>query len=238
MKNRCCRLSFIVTLTLANYSLIMPGCRKSAIESDSKSEEICELTRQVAALQVRRPDGLIKTITLDEALNQPHNDKQEHHATAQNADSPKMKDHQQELCLGVITGYAAIRYAVDNLFPNEIPEANDFDIMAMGPMDGTWEVFELYTGRELKRHQTPEAMNLKSFTFVAKRVSTDKKITFTLCTELIPKTFFELKQQGATCSDPTLKRIKQQSAINILSIEPNKCFQTIDFSSGQNEQHR
>jgi hypothetical protein len=238
MKKRRYMLRFIVALTLTNYFLVVPGCSKSASEPDSKSAEVGELIKQVAALQVRRPDGIIKTITLAEALHRPHNDKHEHHATAQNTDSPQTEHQHQELCLGVVTGYAAIRYAVDGLFPNEIPEANDFDIMAVGPMDGAWDVFELYTGRELSRYQTQEALNLKSFTFVAKRISTDKRITFRLCNGLIPETFFELKKQGATCSDPTLKKIKEQGTINILSTGPNNCFQTVDVFSGQNEQNR
>jgi len=229
MKKKRYMLKFIVTLILTNYFLVVPSCSKSASESDSKSAEIGELIKQVVALQVRRPDGLIKTITLAEALNRPHNDKHEHHATAQNIDSPQTGHHHEGPCLGVVTGYAAIRYAVDRLFPNEIPEANDFGIMAMGQMDGAWEVFELYTGRELSRYQTQEALNLKSFTFVAKRISTDKRITFRLCNGLIPEMFFELKKQGATCSDPMLKKIKKQGTINILSTGSNNCFQTIDF---------
>jgi len=57
MRKRWYMLRFIVTLTLTNYLLVVPGCSKSASESDSKSAESYELSEQVAELQVRRPGG-------------------------------------------------------------------------------------------------------------------------------------------------------------------------------------
>lgn len=239
MKKRRSMLRCIVALTLTSYFLAVPGCLKSAGGPNSKSATDRQLIKQVAPLQVRRPGGPVETITLAEALR--HHDEHEHPTTAQNTqntDSLQTRHPRQKLCLGVVTGYAAIRYAVDRLFPDSVPEASDFDIMAMGPMDGTWEVFELYTGRELNRYHSEEALHLRSFGFVAKRISTDRWIAFRLRAGLIPETFFELKKQGAACSDPRLEETKKQGIINMLSIGPDKCFQAIDSLSEHDEPQR
>lgn len=210
MKNAQQLLRFVITLTLMICLPVLPGCGESGSESDSKSTEIDEFSKQTAPLQICRVGGDIETITLAQATRRHH--------------------HHEGLCLCVLTGYQAIRYAVAELFAGEVPEANDFDIKVMGTMDGTWDVLELYTGRKSNRYQSREELNLKSFTFVAKRVSINKAIAFRLRTGLIPEKFFELKNQGITCSDPALKKVKRQAAINILSIEPSRCFESLDSS--------
>jgi hypothetical protein len=73
-------------------------------------------------------------------------------------------------------------------------------------------------------------MDLRSFTFTAKRKSTDQLITFRIRPGLIPEEFFELKNQGASCSDADLKKVKQKALLSILSIEPNDCFYIVGYS--------
>lgn len=241
MKNVWYVLLSITIFTLPITFLVLPGCSKSGTESDSKSTEIYKLSAQIVPLQIRRYGGVIETITLSHAMDWHHHREHKQHNKSHSKTFPELSDttakeephgsdSRHPLCLGVLTGYQAIRYAVDGLFGREIPDVNDFDIRVNGPMEGVWDVINLYTGRKLNFDGKLQKMDLQSFTFTAKRESTDQLITFRIRPGLIPKEFFELKNQGATCSDDDLKKVKQKALLSILSIEPNDCFQIVGSS--------
>ncbi len=241
MKNVWYVLLFITIFTLPTPFLVLPGCSKSGTESDSKSTKIYKLSAQIAPLQIRRSGGVIETITLSQVMDWHHHREHKQYNKSHSktflelSDTTTKEDLQSSdshhpLRLGVLTGYQAIRYAVGELFGREIADANDFDIRVNGPMEGVWDVINLYTGRKLKFDGKLQKMDLRSFTFAAKRKSTNQLITFCIRQGLIPKEFFELKNQGASCSDADLKKVKQKVLLSILSIEPNDCFQIVGSS--------
>jgi len=221
--------NFVVALVLTSSFLFLPGCGKSGSESDGKSTKIKELSKQITPLQIRRSGENIETVTLNQAMawHETHEHEHEHE---HGDDSPEAatQDSPSPLCLGVSTGYQAIRYAVDELFPEGVPEVSDFNIKVSGPMDGVWDVMSLYTGKELKFDGEPQEMGLKSFIFTARRISQDKSLVFCLKQGLIPEEFFTLKNQGATCDNPALGKMKQQALLNILSAEPEDCFEAVE----------
>jgi hypothetical protein len=100
-------------------------------------------------------------------------------------------------------------------------------------MDGVWDVMSLYTGKNLQFTEEPQKMDLTSFTFTAKRLSSGKSLTFCLREGFVPEEFFTLKNQGATCGNPQLRVVKQQALLNILSTEPENCFQVIDANTSK-----
>jgi len=228
MKKEWYAKTFIVASILTSSLLVVQGCKKS----DDKAIKIIELSRQIAPLQIRRSGENIEIVTLIQAMAWHESHEQEHGGNATGAAATSAQEEMQDspghLCLGVSTGYQAIRYAVDELFPEGVvPEASDFDIKVSGPMDGVWDVMSLYTGKELKFDGEPQEMGLESFTFTARRISQDKSLLFCLRLGLIPEEFFALKNQGATCASPALGKVKQQALLNVLSAEPKDCFQVI-----------
>lgn len=237
MKKRCAPW-FTIALALVICFLVVSGCKESQGEPDGKSSEMHELVERIAPLQVRRVGDGIDTITLNQAMDwheshehkQDTPEKQTAVSVEEKIQTPQSHHH---LCLGVVTGYQAIRYAVDKLFPDEVPEANDFDIKVSGSMDGVWDIMSFYTGRELMFDGEPKELDLKSFTFTARRISQDKSIIFRIRRGLIPDEFFVLKNHGATCSSPELRKVKKQALLNILSADVSECFESLDFSITQ-----
>jgi hypothetical protein len=227
MTKESCVKNFIVVLISAGCLFVTDGCKKT----DDKAIKIGELSSQIAPLQAGRIGENIETITLNQAMIW--------HEALENNTSAESISNQQEspghLCMGVLVGYQAIRYAVDQLFGQSVPQASDFEISVTGPMDGVWDMMSLYTGKELRFEGEPQPMDLKSFTFTARKISEDKSLVFGLRPGIIPEEFFELKNQGATCGNPELSKIKQQALLNILSVEPDKCFEVInnDSDAGQ-----
>jgi len=222
MKKELYVKTLIIALVLTICVLAVQGCKKS----DDKATKIIELSRQIVPLQICRVGENIETITLNQAINW-HEDHEHEDAVAPVEEEAHGSQDHHHMCLGVVTGYQAIRYAVDELFPEGIPEASDFDIKVSGPMDGVWDVMSLYTGRELKFDGELQEMDFKSFTFTARRFSQDKSLIFCIRQGLIPEKFFALKNQGATCGNPALGKVKQQALLNVLSAEPKDCFQII-----------
>ncbi|MCK4905109.1 hypothetical protein KAS42_02535 [bacterium] len=217
----------VVALTIC--LLVAESCKKS----DDKAVKIIELSRQIVPLQICRDEKNVETITLNQAMNWHENHEHEQHKLEKETAIPSEEEIQtsqkhHHFCLGVLTGYQAIRYATDELFQEDVPKTSDFDIKVSGSMNGVWDIMSFYTGRELKFEGDPKKINLESFTFTAKRISQNKFLVFRLQRGLIPKEFFELKNQGATCSSPALRKVKQQALLNILSAEPKDCFQVIN----------
>ncbi|MCD4831840.1 MAG: hypothetical protein K8R02_08585 [Anaerohalosphaeraceae bacterium] len=228
--------NFAVALVLTGCLLVLPGCGKSGNESDGKAAKIEKLSRQIAPLKVCKADENIETITLNQAMawheSHEHDHDHEHNAAETDSASAQEETHASHaphhLCLGVSTGYQAIRFAAGELFPEGVANASDFDIKVSGPMDGVWDVMSLYTGRELEFDGKLKEMGLKSFTFTARRISQDKSIVFCLRSGMIPEEFFALKNQGATCGHQELGIVKRQALLNVLSAEPKDCFQIIN----------
>jgi hypothetical protein len=221
MKKEWYMKRIVVVLVLTSCLLVVDSCKKS----DETGIKIIELSSQIAPLQTYRTGKNIETITLNQAMVW-------HEAHEKNAPDATTTSTQEEIphhfCLGVAAGYQAIRYAVDELFLESVPQASDFDIKVSGPMDGVWDIMSLYTGRELKFESEPKKLDLESFTFTAKRISKDKSLVFRLQQGMIPEKFFTLKNQGATCSNPDIRKVKQQALLNILSVEPKDCFRVVD----------
>jgi len=229
MKKEWYMKKIIGALVLTICLLVVEGCKKS----DDKAIKIIELSRQIVPLQICRVGENIESITLNQAMNWHENHEHEQHTLEKEAAVPVEEEIQtsqshHHFCLGVLTGYQAIRYATDELFQEDIPKASDFDIKVSGSMDGVWDVMSLYAGRELKFDGEPQKMDLESYTFTAKRISQDKSLIFRIRQGLIPEEFFVLKNQGATCSSPALRKIKEQALLNILFTEPKNCFQVVD----------
>lgn len=207
------------------------GCKKS----DDGEAKVIELSRQVAPLQVCRADKNIKTITLTQAMDWHESHELEYQMPDEEVvesiagESQTIQPH--HFCLGVVIGYKAIRYATNELFQEDIPNASDFDIKVNGPMDGIWDVMNLYTGKNLRFGGELQKIDLTNYAFTAERFSLDKSFTFRLREGLIPEEFFVLKNQGATCGNPRLREVKQRALLNILSAEPEICFQAIDTNS-------
>jgi hypothetical protein len=211
----------VVVLVLTSCLLVVDGCK----EADDKAVIITELISEKEPLQANRAEKGIETITLNQAMSW--------HETHENKVSDATTTSAQEkapqhLCLGVAVGYQAIRYTVDELFPESIPQASDFDIKVSGPMDGVWDIMSLYTGRDLKFESEPKKLDVESFTFTAKRISKGKSLVFRLRQGMIPRAFFTLKNQGKTCGNPDVRKVKQQALLNILSVEPKDCFRIVD----------
>ncbi len=189
-------------------------------------------------LRVRGEDGNVKTITFARMMAWHH--EHEHHdgdssdaasraTPASSSSRPKEAEHDDGLCIGVATGYQAIRYATGRLFPNQTPKASDFDISVAGAMRGVWDAISLHAGKKLAppKGQRKKKLSLESFTFTARRISTGESLAFRLRSGLIPPEFFRLKNSGATCDDPALNRIKDRVVRKILSLTPEECFETI-----------
>jgi len=229
MKKEWYMKTIIGALVLTICLLVVEGCKKS----DDKAIKIIELSRKIVPLQICRVGENIETITLNQAMNWHENHEHEQHTLEKEVAVPVEEEIQtsqshHHFCLGVLTGYQAIRYATDELFQEDMPKASDFDIKVSGSMDGVWGVMSFYTSRELKFEGEPKKMDLGSYTFTAKRISKGKSLVFCLRSGMIPEEFFALKNQGATCSSPALRKVKQQALLNILSAEPEDCFQVID----------
>jgi formylmethanofuran dehydrogenase subunit E len=231
MKKEFYLKTLIVTLMVGLCLISLNGCKKSS----DKTVKTIELIVQIEPLKICRIGSDIETITLNQAMKWHESHEHEQHtleketATTPEAEMQTPQEH-QHFCLGVLTGYQAIRYATDKLFQDGIPKASDFDIKVSGSMNGVWDVLSLYTGRELKFDGQPEKMGLESYTFTAKRIDQNKVLIFRLRQGLISEEFFKLKNQGATCSDPAIRKIKQQALLNILSTEPEKCFDIININ--------
>ncbi|RPI58476.1 MAG: hypothetical protein EHM48_10110 [Planctomycetaceae bacterium] len=188
----------------------------------SSTRSNTEALPQVDPLQVRRANGVVQDIRIADAMAYHH--RHEDHADTPSSDE---QDHEHELCIGVVSGYQAIRFAGARLFPNGTPDASDIELSARGGMPGVWDVFELYTGREMVRPArqvgTP-SISPASFTFEAKQISTDQSISFRLREGLIPARFYELKAQGMGCDVPEVNEVKSRAARLILNTPPTDCF--------------
>jgi hypothetical protein len=220
------------TFLSAMFFLSVYGCKKQ----DGQEAKLNELCKQIVPLQICGTDKNTKTFTLIQAMDWHEGHESEHHAVEQNTIEPVSEETHQEqhhFCLGVVIGYQAILYATNELFQDGIPQASDFDINVKGPMDGVWDVMSLYTGKNLQFTGEPQKMDLTSFTFTAKRLSSGKSLTFCLREGFVPEEFFTLKNQGATCGNPQLRVVKQQALLNILSTEPENCFQVIDANTSK-----
>ena len=238
MKKKWSMKRFVVVLVLVSGFLFVSGCSKSGDESEDNSAKILELSRQIVPLQICRVGKKIETITLSQAMAWHESHEHEHghgheHDTAEEQTAGTVEEkiqthqHHHHLCLGVVTGYQAIRYATGELFGEDVPQASDFDIKVSGSMDGVWDVMSFYTGRELEFEGEPKELDLESFTFTAKRISKDKSIIFRIRRGLIPDEFFVLKNQGATCSSSELRTVKKQALLNILSADAKGCFESL-----------
>jgi hypothetical protein len=145
-------------------------------------------------------------------------------------------EHHEGLCAGVSAGYQAIRYATVLLFPDEIPSASDIELSVAGSMPGVWDMLDLYTGRELTRPKAlSKGLSLEGFVFTGRRVSTGQRLRFRLREGLIPKAFFDLKNQGAGCDASEVKRLKARAARSILSRSPQECFERLGLPDERSE---
>ena len=225
-KTRIATLTIIAVLVAAGFVLIQPGC--------TNPSDVQQISAQTEPLRVRRSGGKVETITFAQAMEW-HHDHEDHAGAVTSAtpaktakDKPADDHHDDGLCIGVATGYQAIRYAGGRLFPDKTPNAKDFELSVAGSMRGVWDVMRLYTGRKLTRPKKKAGkMSLKSFTFTARRISTGKTLTFRLRPGLIPAEFFAMKNRGVSCGDEALEALKKQAARKILSITPQECFEPV-----------
>jgi hypothetical protein len=208
--------TIIAALCLLTGVLGQAGC--------SRSSDVKALSNRVEPLRVCRPDGDVESITIAEAMayHHAHEDHDTHTATGDHSET----QHEDEICVGVATGYQAIRYAAGILFPGETPKASDVELSVAATMAGLWDIMDLYAGRELTRPSVKqETMSLESFVFTARRVSTGKTLVFRLREGLIAPEFFELKNRGVSCDDDALTTLKKRAALKVLSAPPPECFE-------------
>jgi len=205
----------IAALFLSAGILSQPGCCTSG---DAQM-----LSRHLEPLHVCSAGGKTESITFAQAMAWHHAREQEH-AKQTPASSPsrserKDAEHDDGLCMGVATGYQAIRYAAGMLFPGETPNASDFELSVTGAMPGLWDILDLYAGRKLARPKAKQKkMSLESFTFTATRVSEGKLLSFRLRDGLIPPEFFDLKNRGETCDSPEVVHLKERAVRKILML--------------------
>ena len=224
-KTRIATLTIIAALVATGFVLTQPGCRSAS--------DVQKISAKTEPLRVRRSGGKVETITFAQAMDYHH--AHEDHAGTVTSATPKKSskaepedDHDDGLCVGIATGYQAIRYTAGALFPDETPSDADFELSVAGAMRGVWDVMKFYTGRELaKPKKKAKGMSLKSFTFKARRISTGKTLTFRLRAGLIPTEFFAMKNRGVSCGDEALEALKKQAARKILSITPQECFEPL-----------
>ncbi len=224
-KTQLATLTIIAAVGAAGFVLVQPGC--------ANPSDVQQISAKTEPLRVRRIGGKVQTITFSQAMDF-HHEHEDHtgavtSATPAKTDkAPEDHDHDDGLCVGVATGYQAIRFATGALFPGETPDAKDFELSVAGAMRGVWDVLDLYAGRKLTRPKAGQKkMSLASFTFTARRISTGKTLTFRLRDGLIPAEFFAMKNRGVSCGDAGLERIKKQAARKILSTPPTECFETV-----------
>lgn len=196
------------------------GCSKK----QPASEEISILLSQMKPLRVRENET-VRTITLDQAIAW-HEDREHSHEDAEQDGTQSRHSH--SVCLGVLAGFQAIHYAHQNLYAGQVPSAADFSLEVTGPMDGVWDVISLYSGKDLSFDGEMKPMDINSFTFTAHSESQDRTIRFRLKDEIIPTEFFILKNQGATCGDPEIGKIKQQILLSLLNRKSGECFAAIN----------
>ncbi len=226
-KTRLATLTIIAAVVAAGFVLVQPGC--------TNPSNVQQISAKTEPLRVRRPGGKVQTITFAQAM-EFHHEHEDHAGTVTSATPKKSSkakpeddhDHDDGLCIGIATGYQAIRYAAGRLFPGETPNAKDFELSVAGSMRGVWDVLDLYAGRKLTRPKTKQKkMSIESFTFTASRISTGKTLTFRLRSELISADFFTLKNRGVSCGDAKLEVLKKQAARKILSAHPEECFECL-----------
>ncbi len=204
--------------------LSQSGC---SISGDAES-----LSRRLEPLCICREGEKVEKITFVQAMAWHHAHEVDHpqktHTPSLVQSDQKEAEHDDGLCVGVATGYQAVRYAAEMLFSGETPKASDFELSVAGYMPGVWDIFDLYTGEKLARPKAKQKkMSLDSFTFKARRVSTGRQLSFRLRDGLITQEFFDLKNSGATCDSPELERLKKQAARKILTNSPRECFELI-----------
>ena len=205
----------IVTLVIAAvFAIAHPGC-------STPDPGVGQLSEQLEKLRVRRSGGRVETISFAQAMDWHHK-----HETPHADAAHSHEDHDEEICVGIATGYQAIRFATGKLFAGQTPGDSDLEMSVAGAMRGVWDVMTLYAGRKLKRSQTRQKkMSLAGFAFTATRLSSGATLTFSLRRGLIPPEFFAMKNRGVTCGDAALERLKKKAALKILSLPPEKCFE-------------
>ena len=212
---------FVLLFTVAGL-LIFTGCG----DQEDISNTIASLRAKLMPLEMLDADGRIRQITLSRAeqWHEAHELEEEHAES-----SPEDHSQSPHQCLGVLTGYRAIQFAAQQLYDKgETPQAGDFEISVAGSMVGVWDVMGLYLDQEIHFEGEAEPLAIESFTFTAERKSTGRTIVFRLREGLIPEKYFDLKNSGATCGDPELGRIKQNTTLNILSAALRDCFIIIE----------
>ena len=221
----------LLLITGLAIGLGLPGCSKS----DSSQAEIAKLRNQIPPLKIADADGAIRTITLDQAMQWHETREMGHESVAGDHDHSNIDDHpvKPPLCLGVLAGYQAIRYATEQLYGTQTPNAADFEIQISGPVDGAWDMMSLYRGVDATFEGDVTLLSRESFVFTAKRVSEDRVIVFQLREGFIPEKFYPLKNAGATCGDKQLSQLKQQALLNLLSATPKGCFEKIDHPGNE-----
>ncbi len=176
-------------------------------------------------LRVRRADSQVETITLADAMAKHHG--LDHHHDHADHDHADHEHHAGDVCIGVGVGYQAVRYTCQKLFPNEIPASNDLELASVGNMRGTWDLFDLFLDKTHTRPVSEESkMSLSDFVFTAKRRSTGKTVTFRLRKNILPREFFQMKNQGIGCDNQKLRALKQQAVNTLLTNTPEDCFET------------
>lgn len=203
--------------------LALPGC--------GTAPDVQELSEQLEPLRVRRTGGKVESITFAQAMDWHHRHEHQEEPSTEAASSDTSAghsddDHHDGVCVGVATGYQAIRYAAGRLFTDEIPDASDLAMSVRGPMRGIRDMLTLYSGTKPPPAEPKnQKMSPASFTFTARRVSTGRTLTFRLRDGLIPSRFFTLKNRGVSCGHRELEALKAKAARKILSLPPQECFE-------------
>lgn len=218
MKMRNTKIVILVIATV--FALAYSGCSEP-------NPGVGQLSEQLEKLQVSRSGGRVETISFAQAMDWHHKHETPHAHASESAHSHE-HDDDDEICVGIATGYQAIRFATGKLFAGQTPGDSDFEMSVAGAMRGVWDVMTLYAGRKLNRSQKRQKkMSLAGFVFTAKRLSNGATLTFSLRPGLIPAEFFAMKNRGVTCGDAALERLKKKAALKILSLPPEECFEIL-----------
>ena len=134
------------------------------------------------------------------------------------------------LCFGVTSGYLSLKFAISELFREEIPRADDFRITAKGNMcGGVMDMYSLYFGKKISRQETTGS-NQKELVFTAERFSTGKKIIFKYNLKVIPEMeeFILAKSNPEKFKDVDFMRLKREISMKLFSIKDFSYFEKIE----------
>jgi hypothetical protein len=131
---------------------------------------------------------------------------------------------QAGLCVGALTGFLAMDFAIHQLYGEELPLMNDLRIESKGKMGGIWDAFDLILGRRLPRERGVMGPSPDAMVFFAERLSDGKRIVFTYDddTKARLQRFFEGKTNPGALPKDEMSQLRQGLVKDLLGRHARK----------------